>query len=123
MDWLREGDRNTALFQAKSKERARGNQIRSLTSSEGLVITKQEYSEQCAVSFYQELFTGQQDQYLNGILQYVQTKVTDINTSLCRLFTAEEVEKALFMMGPNKAPGPDGQLDFFRHIGIYRDQV
>jgi len=43
------------------------------------------------------------------MLQFVPSKVTeDMNLSLNRQFSAEETEKAVFMMGPNKAPGPDG---------------
>jgi hypothetical protein len=30
IDWLRDGDRNTALFQAKARERGRSNRIKSL---------------------------------------------------------------------------------------------
>jgi hypothetical protein len=31
-----------------------------------------------------------------------------MNEELTWPFTVEEVRKAVFMMGPNKAPGPDG---------------
>ena len=39
--WLKEGDRNTKLFQAKSKERAKTNQIVGLWSTEGVLVTEQ----------------------------------------------------------------------------------
>ena len=39
-----------------------------------------------------------------------------MNEALDRAFTAKEVENALFMMGVNKAPGPDGfKAGFFQH--------
>lgn len=63
----------------------------------------------------------QQNLDQDGILPYVQAKVTDErNASLCRPFTEEGVEKSLFTMGPNKAPGPDGYTAgfFFRPTGI-----
>jgi hypothetical protein len=44
---------------------------------DGLVITKQEDLEQHAVSLYQDLFTAQQNLHPDGVLQYVQAKVTD----------------------------------------------
>jgi hypothetical protein len=70
---------------------------------DGLVITKQEHLEQHAVSFYQDLFTAQQNLHPDGVLQYVQAKVTDeMNTCLCRPFIAEKVETSLFMMGRTK---------------------
>jgi hypothetical protein len=39
-----------------------------------------------------------------------------LRACLARPFLAEEVEKALFMMGANKAPGPDGfTAGFYQH--------
>ena len=44
----------------------------------------------------------------NEVLQHVSTRVTqEMNEALTRPFT-EEVKRALFMMAPNKSPGPDG---------------
>lgn len=43
IEWLGEGDRNTAFFQAKSKERARGNRIDSLLrDDDGVLVTEQD---------------------------------------------------------------------------------
>lgn len=72
-------------------------------------MTKQEYIEQCTVGFYRELFTAQEDLDPQPILQAIPVKVTEaMNEYLCRPYTAEEVKKALFMMGLNKSPGLDG---------------
>jgi hypothetical protein len=51
LDWLKDGDRNTALFQAKSKERSRSNQIKSLQTEDGSILTEQADLECCAMSF------------------------------------------------------------------------
>jgi hypothetical protein len=109
IDWLKYGDRNTAFFQAKAKERAKTNRIVALQCEDGSVATKQEELEACAVDFYQQLFAAQNNLEPEAILQHVPSKVTDLmNESLIRPFCAEEVEKAIFKMSPNKAPGPDG---------------
>ena len=43
------------------------------------------------------------------ITQWVAPKVDDfMNERLCAPITNEEVEQALFMMHPDKSPGPDG---------------
>ena len=48
------------------------------------------------------------------ILSRVPVRVTDVmNESLEAHFTAQEVERALFMMGANKALGPDGFTEGF----------
>lgn len=45
----------------------------------------------------------------DAILDFVLQKVTQhMNDELSKPFSADEVEKALFMMGANKAPGSDG---------------
>ena len=41
LTWLKDGDRNTEFFQAKSKERARKNRIESLQNEQGDVVTDQ----------------------------------------------------------------------------------
>ena len=48
-----------------------------------------------------------------------------MNETLCRPFTAEEVEKDLFMAKPNKSPGPDGFTAGFyqKHWDLIKDDV
>ena len=109
IEWLKEGDRNTAFFQAKSKERAKSNRITALKREDGSVVSTQEELEVTAMEFYTQLFTQQEVLDPGPILSCVPTKVTaDMNDFLLRPFTTEEVQEALFMMGAKKAPGPDG---------------
>lgn len=109
LDWLKDGDRNTALFQAKANERARSNRIRILLMEDGTVLTGQKKLECHAKEFYARLFTAQEELDVDAILQWVPSKVKQqMNDQLCLSYTAQEVERALFMMGPNKSPGPDG---------------
>lgn len=97
------------MFHAKAKERAKVNQITALRDPDGELRTKQEELEGLASAFYTELFTAQLDAAPEGVLAHVPTRVSDdMNDSLVRPFTAQEVERALVMMGPCKAPGLDG---------------
>ena len=52
-----------------------------------------------------------------AILDHVSTKVTEqMNDELSKPFIVEEVQQALFMMGVNMAPGPDGfTAGFYQH--------
>jgi hypothetical protein len=89
LDWLKDGDRNTALFQAKSKERSRSNQIKSLQTGDGSILTQQADLECCGMSFYHELFSAKQESEPDEILRFVQTKVTEeMNDDLSKPFTA-----------------------------------
>ena len=66
------------------------------------------------MSFYRGLFTAPENLDVGAILQHVQRKVTEaMNDSLTRTYTSEEIRRAVFMMGPNKSPGPDGLTDGF----------
>jgi len=79
-----------------------------------------------ANNFYQNLFTAQANLELALICQYVPRKVTAAMAEVLeQAFTVEEVEKALFQMGPNKAPGPDGfTAGFFqRHWSLVKESV
>jgi hypothetical protein len=108
-EWLKDGDRNTAFFQAKSKERARINRISALRREDGSVASTQEALEATTMEFYANLFTRQEVLDPGPILEHVAEKVTpDMNEMLLKPFTAEEVKRAVSLMGANKAPGPDG---------------
>lgn len=59
--------------------------------------------------FYEDLFTAQAELEPEGILAHVPTRVSEaMNEFLQSPFSAQEVEKALAMIGANKAPGLDG---------------
>jgi hypothetical protein len=109
VDWLKEGDRNTAFFQAKSRERAKCNHITSLLKPDGERVTEQAEIESVARQFYSELFTVQEILEPGPVLNYVPQRLTDqMNAELTKPFEAEEVRTALFKMGLNQAPGPNG---------------
>lgn len=117
LTWLKDGDRNTEFFQARSKVRAHRNRIVVLQNEQGEVVTEQRALEALAVEFYSNLFTAQDELEPEHIVQHVPARVTsDMNEGLCRPFREDEVRRALFMMGPNKAPGPDGfTAGFYQH--------
>ena len=126
MDWLKSGDRNTGFFQAKAKARARSNRILALKNSDGLLVNEQEEIERVAIEFYQGLFTAQENLDPGLICQYVPRKVTDDMAELLTWpFDDEEVERALFQMGPSKAPGADGfTAGFFqKHWSLVKEKV
>ena len=107
--WLRAGDRNTAHFQAQAKQRKRMNRIVGLKRLDGSVCVDSEEDKVEVQEFYQQLYTSQGFQNMDGLLQFVPERVTPImNDDLQRPFEAAEVRTALFQMAPSKAPGVDG---------------
>lgn len=126
IDWLKSGDRNTEFFQAKMKSRAQTNRIKGLRRADGIWVNEQEDMEGLAMEFYQGLFTSQDALDPNLVCRYVPSRVTDqMNVSLDELFTAEEVERGLFKMKPNKTHGVDGfSAGFFQtHWALVKHKV
>lgn len=109
VDWLKDVDRYTSLFQAKSRTRAQLNKISSLKRADGLVVVKQNELEEVAMDFYGQLFAAQDEPEPNLILEHVSRKITEeMNNQLVRPYSLDEVERALHVMGASKAPGLDG---------------
>jgi hypothetical protein len=89
IDWLKEGDRNTAFFQAKSRERVRVNRISALKHEDGSIVSTQEAIETTAMDFYANLFTRQEMLDPGPVLEYVAEKVSpEMNEILLKPYTA-----------------------------------
>jgi hypothetical protein len=124
--WLAEGDRNTAYFHAKARERSRSNKIISLRKEDGTYVSTQAELESLASNFYTSLFSAQEITTPEVITNFVPQKVTmEMNEQLCAPFTDFEIEKALFMMHPNKSPGSDGFTAGFyiKHWDILKNDI
>jgi hypothetical protein len=67
--------------------------------------------------YFSNLFKKGPDGNIDSCLQPITCQVSeDMNLSLERAITVEEIEVALFQMAPLKAPGPDGlNACFFQH--------
>jgi hypothetical protein len=109
IDWLREGDRNTKYFHQRATWRAKKNKIVSLKDENGRVVKRQEEMKKVASSFFNNLFLQDESVCPNEIINLMKSKLTAaMNESLTKDFSDWEIEKALFQIGPLKAPGPDG---------------
>ena len=115
--WHTSGDLNTKFYHALTKQRRARNRIVGLYDSNGNWIIEEQGVEKVVVNYFDDLFQTITPTGFDGFLDEIRSSITpQMNQRLLRLPTEEEVRLALFMMHPEKAPGPDGMTAlFFQH--------
>ncbi|XP_059076363.1 uncharacterized protein LOC131875739 [Cryptomeria japonica] len=121
IDWLQEGDRNTAFFHNSVKARRQGNSISSLVSQDGAQLSSSADISREAVNYFSNLFSrediaarAEEGAILDCIPQLVSAKMNGV--LLCPILLPE-LEKVVFNMKKGKAPGPDGfPIEFFQEF-------
>ena len=114
MAWLKFGDKNTKFFHSKASQRCRRNFIHGITKSDGVWVEKIEEVAEVAVQYFEDLFSSGRCDRLEECLNAVNPRFSpDMLNILSNDFDAEEVKRAIFQMGPTKAPGPDGMNALF----------
>ena len=114
VQWMGLGYRNTRYFHTKTSARKKKNTISKIMDERGnwrdfsLEIAK------VAVSYFERLYMTSNPDKILEVVEAIDPKVsTDMNQSLIKQFTRDEVEAALKQMHPSKSPGPDGMPALF----------
>jgi hypothetical protein len=114
ISWLKEGDRNTKFFHHKAAARAKKNRIKRLRDDDNWITQNKKEMEGLTISFFKKLYTADSTVQPESVVQLFQPVITEeMNASMCREFSEEEISNALFQIGPLKAPGPNGLLARF----------
>ena len=121
IDWLQEGDRNTAFFHNSVKARRFGNTLSSLVLTDGTQISSCEGISRAAVNYFSDLFTredpsaGPEQQDILDCIPHLVSP--EMNAILLSPILLPELEKVVFNMKKGKAPGPDGfPIEFFQEF-------
>lgn len=112
--WLREGDRNTKFFHARTKQRRARNRITKLLDLLGNWVETEDGIENLATKYFTELFTASEPSDREEALRFTTASVTpEMNNALMKDPTEEEIKEAVFAINPDKAPGPDSMTSLF----------
>ncbi|GJV92832.1 hypothetical protein Tco_1540645 [Tanacetum coccineum] len=108
VEWLRAGDSNTAYFHKAVKSRISRSRIEVVMDTNGTLFANEQVVD-AFVNRYeafhgQSVHTGTFD--IEGL--FLNTMDNEIALSMVLPMTEIEVKEAIFLMGNDKAPGPDG---------------
>lgn len=118
VNWLRLGDHNTPFYQSVAAARASQNAIRSLTLSDGTIITDPDLISTTAVSHFESIMAPQVLDAISPSYQWL----LDLHNLSCsdhhrQLMSAAptqaEIANVLKKLNPKKSPRPDGFTSAF----------
>ncbi|KAK9928646.1 hypothetical protein M0R45_025770 [Rubus argutus] len=116
INWLKAGDSNTKFFHMTTILRRQRNRVLKLKSSNNIWLDREITIRSEMEGYFKDIFRSSGEREWNEALSAVQHVIgPDINSSLTRPFSMEEVKNAAFQMGADKAPGPDGFNGIFFH--------
>ena len=113
-EWLREGDRNTTYFHNVVKGKKIRNKIMMLKDIFGNEHFTEGSKGNIAVEYFCDLFTSSNPVDLETLFEGFNARVTtEMNDSLTREVSPEEIKKETFGIKASSSPGEDGLTGFF----------
>ncbi|XP_048608923.1 uncharacterized protein LOC125584472 [Brassica napus] len=113
-EWLREGDRNTTYFHNVIKGKRIRNKIMMLKDIFGNEHFTEGSKGNIAVEYFRDLFTSSNPVDLETLFEgFNARETTEMNDSLTREVSPEEIKKATFGIKASSSPGEDGLTGFF----------
>lgn len=112
--WMLSGDKNTKYFHASVKSERSRNGLDMLVDDDGNTHKSEASKGDVAAKYFQDLFTSSYPDNCEEIFHDFSPRITsDMNGSLMRVVTKEEVKEAVFSIKPFSALGYDGMTGFF----------
>ncbi|XP_026443907.1 uncharacterized protein LOC113344070 [Papaver somniferum] len=117
ISWLEEGDQNTRFFHNSIRLRRGQNTISELKISSNSTLTVQEDIRDFIIDHYKEKFNGGNVNINPSLFDYPHASIsTSESASMDVVPSLEDIKEAVFDLGADSAPGPDGfPGSFYRH--------
>lgn len=124
VQWLKEGDRNSAFFHRKASNRKAKNTIKGLNDEQGNWRNEPPEIKRLLLKYLQHISTAEQvdRNAIDVVMEAIPCRVTkEMNDDFQRQYTNEEIKKALIQIHPSKSPGLDDMSLFFftKNIGMW----
>lgn len=114
LQWLKGGDKNSKYFHATTIHKRSRNRITRLKDGTGVWIEDDRGLQSRIKDHFSSLFDSSNPTTSCEITSLIQPKIdADTNHYLIRPVEEWEVKQAVFGLGANKAPGPDGLSGLF----------
>ena len=112
--YLKDGDRNTRFFHYKATQRKRQNHIAGIRNHVDEWCTEQSQISDMFLDYYNQLFTSSNPIELTAKIDFIpRVVIEEMNGILTSEFQTWEIDNALKLMAPLKAPGLDGMPPLF----------
>ena len=96
VQWMGLGDRNTRYFHTKASERKKKNTISKILDERGMWKESALEIAEVAVSYFEKLYRTSNPDKIAEVVEAIDPKVSaEMNQSLIKQFTRDEVEAAL----------------------------
>lgn len=117
LKWLKGGDRNTKYFHATTIQRRACNRVSRIKDANGIWVDIILEIQNMITRHFADLFETSNPQHIEEVTTIIQHRVSrSMNEGLLCPIEEWEVKRAIFSLGPHKAPGPDGLNGlFFQH--------
>ncbi|CAM8940407.1 unnamed protein product [Rhodiola kirilowii] len=117
--WMKQGDKNTRFFHAKASQRHKNNWIAKLRDRFGVIQEGQGEIMKIVTGYFGDIFRSSlvvNDENLDAQLNCIRPAISkEMNSWLLQDVSEDEIKKAVFSLGPLKAPGVDGFPALFYH--------
>lgn len=114
VQWMGLGDRNTKYFHTKASERKKKNIISKIMDERGNWRESALEIAKVAVSYFEKLYMTSNPDKILEVVEAIDPKVSaEMNQSLIKQFSRDEVEAALKQMHSSKSPSLDGMPALF----------
>ena len=121
--WIEKGEKNNAYFLGLEKSRQTKKTILKLKDEKGNIVTNQEQIIRLERSFYEKLYSEDNNNSFDKSFEYVsntklQHKLSEEESNSCDGYvTLEEITEAINNLKSNKSPGLDGlSTNFYKYF-------